>query len=374
MALLSNLGSAVSRPGAIEYGRWEALEHPTGHTEFLPVILAQGKKDGPTLWLTAGIHGVEHAGPVVLYRLITQELVERMCGQIVAIPALNPAGLRTAKREPYHAPTDPNRLWPDGKLKRAADTDIDPPSSLEIAYSRLYEVIAASADAMIDFHNAWTGSLSFAFRDRILYRADGDPKKAKNEALALSEMQLELLKAYGHTIVSEFSADKLIDEVLHRSTTFSTLALGKIPSFTVELGTGEVPDPDIVRAAVAGTRNVMRRLGMLDGAPELIEGIQVIDLGFPVRRSPAPRVPQACVVLHLLEAGERFSEGQPLAETRDVWGRPVGEGVLKAPADGFVIGRHHGIYYYPGDAIYHLAVRDTASPVAPYPKDYFQED
>ncbi|MFQ6101138.1 MAG: succinylglutamate desuccinylase/aspartoacylase family protein [Anaerolineae bacterium] len=171
------LGTATSKPGTVQYGRWEALSHPTGHTEFLPVIIAQGNEDGPCLWLTAGIHGPEQAGPLVLYRLITQELVKRLKGTVVAIPALNPAGLRTNKREPYHTPKDPNRLWPDGKPEKPQDPDKEPPSSLEKAYERLFKEIVASADYLIDYHNAWTNSISFAFRDRVMYRADQPPRK-----------------------------------------------------------------------------------------------------------------------------------------------------------------------------------------------------
>ena len=104
------IGETVSKPGSIQYGKWEALEHPTGHIEFLPVIIAQGEKDGPCLWLTSGIHGPEHAGPLVIYELITQALVKKMKGTIIAVPALSPAGLRTARRDPYHAQKDPNRL------------------------------------------------------------------------------------------------------------------------------------------------------------------------------------------------------------------------------------------------------------------------
>jgi predicted deacylase len=143
-----SLGTATSQPGTIQYGQWDALTHPTGHVEFMPVIIAQGKEDGPCLWLTAGIHGPEHAGPSVLYRLITQELADRLHGTIVAIPALSPAGLRTMKREPYHAPKDPNRMWPDGKPEKPQDPDKDPPSSLEQAFKRLFEEMTASANYM----------------------------------------------------------------------------------------------------------------------------------------------------------------------------------------------------------------------------------
>lgn len=374
MRRINSFGTAQARPGRIEVGEWEAFDHPTGHTEFFPVIIAQGKEEGPCLWLTAGIHGPEHAGPAVIYKLITETLAERMRGTIIAIPALNPVGLRSMKREPYHDTKDPNRLWPDGRPKKGQDPDLDPPSSLELAYLRLYEAMAASADYMIDFHAAWTGSIPFAFRDRLLYRVDGDAKKNKEKAETLSERQAELLRAFGHTIILEMPIDKLLDDDLHRSTSASLLYLAGVPAFTVELGTGYSPDPNIVQAATAGTRNLMRYIGMLPGDAEPIEGIPVVDLGYPVRRCETPRVKQACVVLHLVESGELVKAGTPVAEIRDIWGRPVGDGILRSDYEGFVIGRQHGIYYYPGQAVLSMAIPNDAPLVTPYPQDYFKQD
>lgn len=367
------LGTATSRPGTIQYGRWEALSHPTGHAEFLPVIIAQGKEEGPCFWLTAGIHGPEHAGPAVIYRLVTRQLVDRLRGTIVAIPALNPAGLRTNKREPYHADEDPNRLWPDGRPEKPPDPDRDPPSSLEQAYKRLFEELAATADYMIDYHNAWIGSLSFAFMDRVFYHVDKDVDRHRAEAEALATSQAEMLLAYGHTTIREVPASKYIEDKMHRSTTAAALLLGKIPSFTVELGTGQMPDAAIVAAAVAGTRNVMRRAGMLDGEAEPIEGITVVNAGFPVRRCSTPRVNEACVVLHMVEPGDLVKAGDPVAEVCDIWGRPLGDGLLRSEHDGLVIGRSHGIYYYPGDAVLGMAIRDDAPVVVPYPDEYYKD-
>jgi hypothetical protein len=340
------------------------------------VIIAQGKEDGPCLWLTAGIHGPEQAGPAVLYEVLTPELADRMKGTIVAIPALNPAGLRTNKREPYHADEDPNRLWPDGKPEKPPDPDKAPPSSLEKAYKRLFAEIASIADLIIDYHNAWTGSISFAFRDRVLYRADGadeETERNKARAEALAAKQDQMLRAYGHTIVRDFPPDKYVDEKLHRSTTAAALFVAGIPGFTVELGTGHMPDWAIVAASCAGTRNVMRWAGMLDGDPEPIEGIKVVEPGYPVHRRQTPRVDGACVVLHRVEPGDAVHAGDVVAEVRDVWGRPLGEGLLRSEYDGFVIGRSHGIYYYPGDAVLGMAVRDEYPLVAPYPESYFKD-
>jgi predicted deacylase len=374
MSKTITIGTVTSQPGTIQYGRWDALSHPTGHTEFLPIIIAQGKEDGPCLWCTAGIHGPEQAGPLVLYQLITQALVDRMRGTIVAIPGLNPAGLRTSKREPYHAPKDPNRLWPDGKPEKPQDPDKEPPSSLESAYKRLFEEVTASADYLIDYHNTWTGSISFAIRDRVLYRADQDAGRNKTEAEALATKLDEMLRAYGHTIINEFPAEKYIDEKLHRSTSGAALLVGKIPAFTVELGGGQMPDPAIVAASAAGTRNVMRWAGMLDGDPEPIAGIKVVEPGFPVRRRGAPRASEACVVIHLVEAGDLVKVGDPVAEVRDVWGRPLGDGLLRSEYDGFVIGRAHGIYFYPGNRVLSMAIRDDEPLVGPYPENYFKID
>jgi len=374
MFKMKSIGTAKAKSGSIQYGQIEALTHPTGHREFFPVIIAQGKTEGPCLWLTAGIHGPEQVGPTVLYKLFNQDLIENLRGTIIAIPALSPAGLRTMQREPYHDSTDPNRLWPEVKPKSEDSPDEDPPSSLELAYKRLFDMISASADCMIDYHAAWTGSISFAFRDRMAYQPGLNDGKEIQEAEHLSARQYELLKAYGHTIILEMPITRLIKEDLHRSSTSAIMLLAKIPAFTVELGTGHVPDPAIVNASIAGTRNVMRKLGMLNSEYEPIQGIKVIDLGFPVRRCSTPRVKKACVVLHCVQSGEIVKAGDPIAEMRDIWGRPIGNGYLYSEYDGFVIGRQHGIYYYPGAPILAMAIPNDEPLIVPYPKDYIEKE
>lgn len=368
------VGTAVSQPGTLQYGQWSALAHPTGHDEFLPVIIAQGHEDGPCIWLTTGIHGTEHAGPWVLYDLLTQELVDGLRGTIVAIPSLCPVGARVHKYTPYIVEKNPNRLWPDGKPQpQEPDLEKRPPTSLEQAYARLFALIQETADYLIDYHNAMTGSISFAFRDRVLYRADENEATNKAEAQKLSARMDEMLHAYGHTLINEFPVEKYIENDLHRSTSGAALLTGRIPAFTAELGTGHMPDRAMIRASVMGTRNVLRWAGMLDGEMEPITGIQVVNPGFAARRTMSLRAPVACIALHLKEAGDLVQAGEPVAELRDVWGRPLPESPLRAKHDGFVWGRGFGIYYYPGDTVLHLAIRDEHPLTGPYPDDYFKQ-
>jgi predicted deacylase len=373
MAQSITLGTARSQPGTIQYGEWEALSHPTGHKEFFPVLIAQGREEGPCLWLTAGIHGVEHAGLPVIFQLLNQDLMDWLRGTIVAVPALNPAGLRTMNRRPYHVSDDPNRLWPDGKPAKSSHFDQEPPSSLERAYGRLFEEIRSTADLLIDYHNSATGSLSFVIRDRILYREDDGSPEKRSGAEDLAKRLDAMVGAYGHTIVNEFPPEQYIEKKLHRSVAGSALLLAGIPAFTAELSTGHMPDPVVVAAAVAGTRNVMRWAGMLDGDREPIDGIKVVDTGYPIRRLRTPRVDKACVVVHLVKPGDVLAAGEPVAEVRDIWGRRLDQDPLTSEYNGAVIGRSHGIFFYPGDAVLSMGVQDDAPLVAPYPESYFED-
>ena len=365
------LGTAAAKAGEITYGEFDIVQHPVGGVDRMPVVIAQGKTDGPVFWITAGIHGPEHAGIQALHRLITPDLVRDLRGTLVAIPALNPAGLRRMDREAYYHHGDPNRLWPDGKPKKE-DPDTDPPSALEQAFGRLFEEIRQSADFYIDLHNASTGSISFVFRDRVMYRKDGDAEKNRAEAEALNVKLIEMCDAYGHSVVGEFPVRKYMEEKLHRSSTAAAVNIARIPALTMELGTGHMPDPHIVHAAVAGLRNVLRWAGMLGGYPEPITGIRIADPGFPCRRRSTPRVSQPCIVRHLVEPGDIVRKGDLIAEVRDIWGRPTGEKILRSEYDGWIIGRTHGIVYYPGTEVVGMAIKDDLPTVQPYPKGYWK--
>jgi predicted deacylase len=245
-----------------------------------------------------------------------------------------------------------------------------------LAYGRLFEEFRRTAHYLVDLHNAWIGSVSFVFRDRVFYRNEGSPaqrRKARAAAQRVDAQVAEMCAAYGHAVVQEMPPKNYLAHKLHRSTTAAVSNLLHIPALTMELGTGAVPDPAIVRAAATGLRNLLRWAGMLPGSMEPITGIRVPDPGFPCRRTSAPRVSVPCVVRHLCEAGDLVRVGQPLAEVRDIWGRPVAEKVLKSQHDGWIIGRNSGVLYYPGQDIYGLAIRDNLPTVQPYPRAFFKE-
>ena len=112
------IGTAKSEPGKLTYGFVDALELPTGTHDKLAVMIAQGKEDGPTFFITANIHGNELTGIAVIHDVVTQELAEQLKGTVVAIPSLNPTGLRLYQRYPEYQDEDPNRQFPEGRFEK----------------------------------------------------------------------------------------------------------------------------------------------------------------------------------------------------------------------------------------------------------------
>ena len=58
----------------------------------------KGNRDAPFVYLSAGIHGDEPAGPVALLQLLREEALPHDCGFLIC-PLMNPAGIGAATRE-----------------------------------------------------------------------------------------------------------------------------------------------------------------------------------------------------------------------------------------------------------------------------------
>ena len=381
------LGSASAAPGAVDRGRVRVATLPTGAAERLPVVVANGAADGPTLWLTGGVHGDEATGVAVVQDAVAAlgDRLADLAGAVVAVPVVSPAGLRRNARETYYADEDPNRHFPDADAESAR-----PPKLQERIDARLYAAItgerpdgagesagdatdfdvetvgtSAAADALIDCHTAGVGSEPFVIRDRVLY---GD-RRSEDEAAALSADLGRLVDAFGLPVVREYPAAEYVEENLQRSTAGAVLNEAGIPAFTAELGAHSVVDEDLLDAGVAGAVGVAVEMGLLAagdvpgsvGEPGV--GADPAPVDFPVRRFRGPTTDVAGLVRHRVAAGDAFAEGDALADVLDAAGAE--RGTVAADRDGYVLGRCEGLAVYEGDPIGSLAVRDDGDLVVP---------
>lgn len=367
------IGTCTAKPGKMTYGYLEVMTHFDGTPERLPVVIAAGRHDGPCVWVTGNIHGDEYVGLLAVQSGVTRALTNRLGelhGTVVALPTLNPAGLRVGRREPYYDPTtDPNRTFPDANPHAEPDLadseDDDNPTPYEVISNIYFELIRQTANYHIDLHAMSIQSTPFTLRDHLL--CNGEADRPRMEKLA-AEVDA-LARAFGIPIINEFPSRKYIKNRLHRSTSGAIVHVLGIPSITPELGMGGDVEPKALRAGIAGIHNVLVWAKMLPDDPIAIDWIPQPDLGYPVRREPHPRPSVAGIAAKLVTPGDVLRAGDPVAELRDIWGRSLGEdGYLRTEKDGWVLNLRPGVGVYPNRAIIDLAVRDDDPPVLPWPK------
>lgn len=356
------IGTATATPGELTTGYLDATALPTGTPERLPVLIASGENDGPTLWVTAGIHGNEVTGVATAQDVMRAALPERLSGTVVCIPTLNPAGLRRTTRTSYYDDQDPNRYFPDQNA-----TSTRPPKVQKLIDQRVYDLFADSADALIDLHTAQPGSMPFTIRDRVLY-GDEDDTRTKSEAEALADELARLVEAFGFPVVNEYGADEYVEQNLQRSTAGAALNNAGIPAFTVELGGHGVVEEDTRAAGVRGVYLVMRELGMLDELPSEVDApLPTAPVNYAVKRAVHPRTETAGIVRHRVEAGDVVEAGQVVADIVTPHGEQ--KTTVQSDHDGYVLGRYSGVAAYENGALASMAVRDEEKLVASRNRD-----
>ena len=342
-----DVGTATAKPGELTTGYLDVTELPTGGVERLPVLIAQGETDGPTLWVTASIHGNELNGMAVAQDVMTDDLPERLSGTVVCLPNLNPAGLRRNARTSYYDDDDPNRYFPEAEPSR-----VGPPGVQEVIDRRVYDAIVDSADAVLSLHTAQVHSRAFTIRGRVPYGEERTEEAASELAAEIDA----LVDAFGVPVVTQFPQDDYEERGLNRSLAGSLVDVAGIPAFTPELGGHSVVEERNREAGVTGTYNVMKAMEMLPGDPEENEAAPDDPVEFPVCRHWGPHTETAGVVRYRVEAGDLVEPGTPVADVVT----PHGEvkTTVEAEHEGYVVARLEGGVAYENDALLSLAVRD----------------
>lgn len=108
----------------------------------IPVFVFRSQAEGPTLLLSAGMHGEETNGIEIIRRIITREEVRHLnCGNIIAIPVINSVSFLFGSRD-----------LPDGRdLNRCFPGNRKGSFGSRIAYDLMQHIIPL-IDFGVDFH------------------------------------------------------------------------------------------------------------------------------------------------------------------------------------------------------------------------------
>ncbi len=143
VAPLALLGRTV-QPGSFDTLHWTPDQSFASIATPVPVLVAHGNKPGPTLCLTAAVHGDELNGIEMVRRLMYELEPGNLAGTVIGVPIVNLDGFRNGSRY-LSDRRDLNRYFPGHKNGSAAG---------RVAYS-LFHNIVSHCDYLVDLH---TGS------------------------------------------------------------------------------------------------------------------------------------------------------------------------------------------------------------------------
>lgn len=310
------IGTADAEPGSKAFGHIDVAEYSGGIPILVPVILFCGKKEGPTLWIEAMIHGDEYYNSLSLIECSRTIDAQELQGALVMIPAVNIAAVQVKLRE---IPVDHSDLFysfpgaPDGPSATSG-----PPSLGLIWANKWLELIASTADYLLDLHG---GGLESEIADVTMY-----PKVGKESVDTVSR---ELAMSYGYRFVVSHAYDANVPNWFDHSLV-TQVALRGIPSFVAEFpGVGGAPAGEReIRRAVNGMRNVMKHLKMIDGSPDTnVERIFLEDMVNVATK-------RGGLIHGKVKLGQRVVNGELLATVTNLFGEEVEE--VRSPIDGIV--------------------------------------
>lgn len=218
-------------------GKRGVVDLPIGSLiDYQPVTMSvhvrRGVEPGPTLLLTAGVHGDEIIGMEILRRMLKSRRLQKMKGDLIIVPVVcMPAFLSRSRYLPDRR--DLNRLFPgsaEGSLGG------------RLAAAFVQEVVPHCTHS-IDFHAG----------------AVGRPNLPQIRVSPGDEAAVEMAKA--------FDPPAIIESGVREGSMRHYLTEQKIPALLYEAGEAFRLDPSAIRYALYGIYGVMQHLGMLAEPP-----------------------------------------------------------------------------------------------------------
>jgi len=280
----------------------------------MSVHVIHGKLEGPTVFVSAGVHGDEVIGVEIVRRLLRAPNLKSLRGTLIVIPIVNAFGF-----------INHSRYLPDRRdLNRSFPGSAGGSLASRLAYLFLHEIVAL-CDLGIDLHSAAVHRTNLP-QIRI---SPNNPQTA------------ELAEVFGAPVI-------LQSPLREGSLRGAAKEIGK-DILLFEAGEGLRFDEMSVRSGVAGILRVLRHLKMV-----------------PAKGIAKPKAPpQFCSSSKWLRApaggllrtfrgdGDVVETGDVMAAVSDPFGEEEEE--ILAPFRGIIVGRAVMPVVNEGDAVFHLA-------------------
>jgi predicted deacylase len=306
----------------IRSGRTKRMELPianlvSGTQVSLPVMVTHGVEPGPTMWLSAAMHGDEVAGVEIIRRVLADIDPRAFAGTLITVPVINVHGFNTGDR---YLPDrrDLNRSFPGSARGSLAG---------RIANLLMTEVINRCSVG-IDLH---TGS---------------------DNRINLPQVRGDLDDAATMELAGSFGAPLALHARLRGGSLRQAATDAGASVLLFEGGEALRFDEEAIEVGVAGVQRVLHHLGMAE-APGPARGESVIS-----RKSHWLRATRSGIAHLEVALGAMVAKGETLATLHDPFGKRLGR--INARKPGMVIGHTQYPLVNQGDAVAHVAEVDEA--------------
>jgi predicted deacylase len=306
------LGETVP-PGTYRRLAWSATELFEGVPISTPVLVVNGHLSGPTLCLTAAVHGDELNGIEMVRRVMHQLNPDKLSGTVIGVPIVNLQGFRRGSR---YLPDrrDLNRYFPGNPRGSAAS---------RIAFSFFSEIVM-HCNALIDLH---TGSF---------------------ERANLPQLRADLRNPDVVTLTQGFGATVILHSKPAAGTLRYAATVAGVPTVTLEAGGPSELELNEVQHGAKGIETLLHTLGMVKrvrlwGDPEPV-----------YYRSSWVRANRGGILLADVNLGTTVRQGDLLGTITDPMNNASTN--LYSPFSGRIIGMAKNQVVMPGFAAFHVGI------------------
>lgn len=289
----------------------------TQNTIDVPVIIERSKKPGPTVLITAGIHGDEVNGVEIVRQIIAKGINKPKKGTIICIPVINVFGFIQMQRE-FPDGRDLNRVFPGSK---------DGALASRVAH-KLMTKIVPHADLVLDFHTGGAGRFNAA--------------------------QIRIVKDQPNldTLAQVFGAPFIYySKNLNKSFRNSCQKLG-VPMLLFEGGKSFHIDATITNTGVNGVKRILNHLGMLTARFKVS---QPKKSQIKILESKWIRAKHSGMFKASVAINSEVKKGDIIGNITDPYGSF--NHFVKAPNSGYIFNVNESPLTYQGDAIFHISTK-----------------
>ncbi len=304
-------------PAKLASGQWHnvplSLPGAPGNSDaIMHCFVRRSRKPGPTIFITAAMHGDELNGLEIIRRFMRSRKLGGLQGTVIVVPVVNVHGFGMGSR---YLPDrrDLNRVFP-GSAKGSL--------AARVAEVLMQEVVLRS-DFGIDLH---TGAIHRFNVPQI--RAELD-----------NEVVEGMARAFGVPLV--------LNSELREGSLRESAGQNSIPVIVYEAGEALRLDEISIKAGTQGIINVMMHLGMLNGTPKIRKEQAIADNSYWERASDSG------VFQCLVKPGTYIQKDQVLARIMNPSTMEASE--VRASRAGVLVGLTQLALVYEGDALFHIA-------------------